>query len=97
MTDNKNPTAKGKSFEPGPCDFCTLVLSFASAALYYMGLAPLEGRAKPEKNLVLAKQNIDILDLLHEKTKGNLTEDETKLVEQVTGDLHLKYLEAAKG
>jgi hypothetical protein len=77
-------------------DFSALILGFSSAALYYMGLAPLSGKEKPEKNLALARQNIDIISLLSAKTKGNLTADEAKLLGQILADLQIKFVEASK-
>lgn len=77
-------------------DFSALVLGFSSAALYYMGMTPLPGKPSAEKNLPLAKQNIEIVALLGQKTTGNLTPDEAKLLEQVLTDLRMKFLEAAK-
>ncbi len=72
-------------------DFSGLILGFSSAALYYIGQGEVEGHNIGEKNLPLAKQNIRIIELLQEKTKGNLTEEEDNLVEQILKDLRLKY------
>ncbi len=77
-------------------DFSALILGFSSAALYYLGEAPLEGKAPPQRNLPLARQNIDILVLLEAKTKGNLADEESRLIVQLLTDLQLKYVEAAK-
>lgn len=77
-------------------DFSALIMGFSSAALYYLGEHPVEGKAPAERNLPLARQNIDIIGLLHEKTKGNLTADEQRLITQVMSDLKVKCLEAQK-
>ncbi len=77
-------------------DFSGLVLGFSSAALYYLGEAPIEGKKPPQKNLPLARQNIDILDLLQEKTKGNLSPEEAKLISQLVHDLKVKLVEAGE-
>jgi hypothetical protein len=77
-------------------DLSALLLGFSSAALYYLGEAPLEGKAPPQRNLPLARQNIDILLLLQEKTKGNLSPDEEKLLGQLLSDLQIKFVDAAK-
>lgn len=77
-------------------DFSALILGFSSAALYYLGEAPIEGKLPPQTNLPLARQNIDILVMLAEKTKGNLSTDEDRLLHQLLGDLQLKYVDAAK-
>ena len=76
--------------------FSELILGFASAALYYTGDSDLEGKKSGEVNLTLARQNIDIVRLLHEKTKGNLNEEERNMLETVLADLSIKYSEAAK-
>lgn len=77
-------------------DFQALILGFSSAALYYMCENVVESRACREKNLPLARQNIDIILLLKEKTMGNLTSEETKLLEQAVADLQMKFVEASK-
>lgn len=77
-------------------DFSGLILGFSSAALYYMGLATVEGKPAPQKNLPLARQNIDIIRLLQTKTKGNLTEEEATLLEQMVTDLQVKMVEISK-
>ncbi len=73
-------------------EFSGLVLGFCSAALSYLGY----GNNNAPKNLSLAKQNIDILVLLAEKTKGNLSEEEHRLLNDALADLKTKYAEAAK-
>jgi len=60
--------------------------------LSYMGLGP----ENLGKNLTLARQNIDILDMLQKKTKGNLSSDEEKLLLEVLRDLRLKFVEASR-
>ena len=86
------PPAEKKGAAPLPAiDFATFVMSLGSSALYHLG--ELEGG---ERNLALAKQTIDILGMLGEKTRGNLSDDEAKLVEHLLYDLRLKYVEAKK-
>ncbi len=77
-------------------DFTTLVMSFASAALVSMGRVPDPAVGTVQKNLVIAQQNIDIIHLLHEKTKGNLTADEERLMDQVLYELRMSYVDATK-
>lgn len=72
-------------------DFSGLILGLSSAALYYIGESDIDGKKVGEKNLPLAKQNIRIVEMLKEKTKGNLTKDEHLLVDQILKDLHLKF------
>src|SRR3989338_5711088 len=52
----------------------------------------------PERNLTIAKQTIDMIDMLREKTKGNLTKDEEALVENTLYELKIRYVkESSKG
>ena len=78
-------------------DFATFVLSLSHSALMHLGEAPRPETNKVEQNLVLAKQDIDILGMLEEKTKGNLSGDEERLLAQVLFDLRMRYVECAKG
>ncbi|MBF0440497.1 MAG: DUF1844 domain-containing protein [Oligoflexales bacterium] len=80
----------------GEVDFSGLILGFCSAALTYMGYS-VDGKiGSGKKNLILAKQNIDFIEILRDKTKGNLLEDEKQLIEQVLTDLRIKYIEVSK-
>ncbi len=78
-----------------PMDFTTFVLSLASSALMHLGLEPYPDTNATEKNLPLAKQTIDILQMLEEKTRGNLTADETKLIQALLYDLRLRFVEVS--
>jgi hypothetical protein len=77
-------------------DFATFVLSLSHSALMHLGEAPHPEDGRVEKNLPLAKQNIDLLGLLEEKTKGNLTGDEERLLSQVLFDVRMRYVELTK-
>jgi hypothetical protein len=77
-------------------DFATFVLSLSHSALMHLGEAPHPETNQVEANLALAKQNIDLLGLLEEKTKGNLTGDEERLLAQVLFDLRMRYVERSK-
>lgn len=81
---------------PQQVDFATLVLSFATSALIQMGAAPDPSTGKTSKDLGLAKQNIDILEILQKKTKGNLTRDEQALLEGVLAEVRLRFVEASR-
>jgi hypothetical protein len=76
-------------------DFATFVLSLASSVLVYLG-DPEAGEGEVQVDLPLAKQTIDIMAMLHEKTKGNLSEGEDKLLSGVLYDLRIKYVDAQK-
>lgn len=78
-------------------DFSTFALSLAHSALVHLGVAPdpATGLAQTP-SLPLARQTIDLIALLAEKTKGNLTGEEERLIEQLLYDLRVRYVEAAK-
>ena len=74
-------------------DFITFLISLGSSAFVHLGDAPHPESQKLEANLVLAKQTIDILGLLQGKTRGNLTPEEDKLLENLLLDLRLRYVQ----
>ena len=76
--------------------FSTLILSIASSAAMALGLAPHPETQEVNKDLKMARFNIDLLVLLQSKTKGNLEEDEQKFLESVISDLQLKYVQLEK-
>ncbi len=78
-------------------DFPTFVLSLASSAAAHLGghQDPVSGHVSV--NLDLARQTIDIITMLHEKTKGNLTADEDKLLSHVLYDLRMRFIEQSQG
>lgn len=82
--------------ETNPIDFSTFIFSLGSAALIQLGLAPNPTNNKTEKSLDEAKQNIDLLSLLKEKTKGNLTQEEDKLINNLLHSLRMHYIEEQK-
>ena len=79
-------------------DFYTFIVSLGSSALVHLGDAPHpETRKAAEPNLPLAQQTIDVLAMLREKTKGNLTGDEEQLFDHLLRDLRLRYVEKSAG
>ena len=78
-------------------DFATFILSLSHSALMHLGETAHPDTNKVEANLPLAKQNIDLLGLLEEKTKGNLSGEEERLLAQVLFDLRMRYMERSKG
>lgn len=69
-------------------DLTTFLLSISTAALQALG--------DDQKDLVFAKQNIELLELMHEKTKGNRTPEEDKLIDQLVFQLRMTYVESEK-
>jgi hypothetical protein len=78
-------------------DFHTFVLSLGSSALLHLGELEHPDVGAPQKDLPLAKHTIDILAMLEQKTKGNLTSAEAKLIESLLYDLRLRFVELSKG
>ena len=77
--------------------FAAFVLSLASSAAIHFGDLPdpMTG-AQSEPNLEGAAQMIEILALLEEKTRGNLTAEERQLIEQVLYELRMRFVEASQ-
>jgi len=89
------PAAPGAPNLPA-VDFHTFVLSLGSSALLHLGELEHPDVGAPQKDLPLAKHTIDILVMLEEKTKGNLSPAEEKLISSLLYDLRLRYVEAQK-
>ncbi len=84
-------------FEP-ELSFTGFVLSLAStAAIHFGDLADPQSGERAEPNLDGAAQMIEILALLDQKTRGNLTAEERQLLEQVLYELRLRFVEARDG
>jgi hypothetical protein len=77
--------------------FVGFVLSLAHTAAFHFGdvADPTSGEAG-QVNLAAAQQIIDILTLLQEKTRGNLTAEERQLLEQIVYELQMRYVEVTK-
>jgi hypothetical protein len=83
--------------EPLPdTDFATLVLSLNHGARVNLGDAPDPATGTAVANPILVKQTIDLLAVLQEKTQGNLTSEEERILEQVLYDLRMRYVEVTK-
>lgn len=80
-----------------PVSFSTLVLSLASSAILAMGLEKNPHSGKIEKDLEVARFNVDMLNMLKDKTKNNLTAEERQFLESVTADLQIKFVYVSQG
>lgn len=76
-----------------PMDFTQLCLSMASSVLIHLGEANDPETGAPRIDLPLAKQTIDVLAMLEEKTRGNLTDAEARLLSTVLYDLRMRFLQ----
>lgn len=100
---------RGRDEEPAPVapepgarelpkpDFAALLISLGHSVLYHLGLVadPQSGQ-RGERNLTLAHETIDLVEMLEEKTRGNLTPDEERLLKDLLYDLRMRYVEAAR-
>ncbi len=93
MDDQTQPGAQQQA---GQISFIGFVISLASTAAVHFGDVenPVSG-AKGQPDLPAAKQIIDILSLLEQKTKGNLTAEERSFLEQVLYELRMRFVQAA--
>ncbi|MCA2979816.1 MAG: DUF1844 domain-containing protein [Myxococcaceae bacterium] len=73
--------------------FSTFVLGLASTALIHLGDAPNPETGAPATNLVLARQTLELIELLRQKTHGNLSSDEEQLFASLLTDLRLRYVQ----
>ena len=73
-------------------DFSGLILGFCSAALSYMGYGP----EQVSRNLNLARQNIEIIELLIKKTEGNRSPEEDELCQEALRDLRQRFVEVSR-
>ena len=94
--EKQTDSSKEKETEPFQVDFSTFIMSLTSSAFYHLGDMPDPSTGKKEVNLPAVQQTIDMLIMLREKTKGNLNEDEKKLLEQLVYELQVKYVAKTK-
>ncbi len=96
-TKDKSPADDASARQQRPyalpkIDFSTFVLSINSSALVQLGLIEDPSTGQKTKNIPLAKQTIDILGMLEEKTGGNLTHDEANILKNILYELRMLYV-----
>ena len=96
MSENKKEKKDEVPFVLPPLEFSSLVLPFFSQGLILLGQIEEDKEKKEDKSLDLAKRLIELLDLLKEKTKGNLKTDEEQFIDASIHQLKLAYMEKAK-
>jgi hypothetical protein len=88
---------EAKSRPPEVVSFTAFVLSLSTAALQNLGVSlSEEDQEEACVNLALAKQSIDVLEMLQAKTQGNLSEEESKLLGNILYDLRMRYVKTAQ-
>lgn len=75
--------------------FSTLIMSLSSSALLHLGEIPDPETGQKKHDLPLAKHTIDTIGMLHEKTRGNLTEEEQKFLDSMLTDLRWRFVKAS--
>ena len=79
-------------------DFNALVLSLGSSVIVHLGEAPdpTTGQKREKAEFPLAQQSIDLLAMLQEKTRGNLTTEEARFLENMLFDLRMLYVQVSQ-
>ena len=96
MSDDPNATSTAGSGEP-TINFASFVLSLVHTAAVHFGDVPDPSTGERyAPNLQLAQQMIDILAMLEEKTRGNLSAEERQLIDQVLYELRMRYVEVSR-
>jgi len=96
-TKKEEVKEKERSTTPLPeVNFSSFLLSLSSSILLHLGEIADPQSGEKKKDLALAKQSIDIIRLLRDKTKGNLTQEEEKLLEHLLYDLRMRFVNASK-
>jgi hypothetical protein len=86
------PDTEAEDFQLPQINFATFIFSLNSSVLVHLGVIDDPATGKKVRNLPIAKQTIDILGMLEEKTQGNLTDDEAKMLKNILYDLRMIYV-----
>ena len=99
-SDTRGFTMVGKDGDAGDLpkpDFAGFLISLGSSAFVHLGLVPDPETGKTRTpNLAVARQTIDMIELLEEKTRGNLTPDEETLLRNLLTDLRMRVVTALR-
>ncbi len=94
--DGESPESGASEPALPPVDFPGFLISLATSALFHLGLVPDPATGEPgEKNVSLARHTIDTIELLAEKTQGNLTTEEETLIRELLTELRMRFVEAS--
>jgi hypothetical protein len=94
VSDDKRRAAALRSEEEMPpgLDFASFIISLATQAFWQLGLETPPAGIGVQKDIAAAKQTIDIISVLKAKTKGNLSADEERLMEEVLHSLRMAFV-----
>lgn len=87
-----DPSAPERGPRAGELSFSGFVIGLAQQAFMFLGVIPDPHSAVAHKDLAQARAMIDIIEMLKEKTKGNLDEIEERMMEEMLEELHLQYV-----
>jgi len=93
---SQQPPANTTTEEQPEVGFANFIISLGTTALFHLGMFPDPETQEIKKNLPAAKQVIDIIAMLQEKTKGNLDEEETAIIKESLYNLRVAYLKVTK-
>jgi hypothetical protein len=94
--EKAEPEAAPEQIEETPLpeiNFSTFIFSLNTSTLLHLGEIPDPATGKQKEDLAMAKQTIDLIAMLDEKTRGNLTSDEENLIKHILYDLRLRYVQ----
>jgi hypothetical protein len=94
-SEGKVPDKQGRCVMP-EVTFPAFIMSLNTSALYHLGEIGDPATGKKIVDMDLAKHAIDTLVLMQNKTKGNLTEDETELLKNMLYDIKIRFVKAVK-
>ena len=94
--DINEPSKKEPQAALPEINFATFIISLNASALLHLGVMEDPAISKKVKNLPLGKQTIDILGMIEEKTKGNLSKEEENLLKHILYDLRILYVKEQK-
>lgn len=92
----KSQTPRRPAAAMPPANFMTLINSVMIQTLYCLGQIEDPNGGTPPVNLDLAKHHIDMLQVIEDKTKGNLSEEETKALAMALHEVRLQFVQAAQ-
>lgn len=87
---------EGRSPKDFEMTFEKLVASLYTTAIMQLGLDPASGQVKYQPDIMAARQTVDMISILQEKTKGNLDAKETRLLDSILYELRMAYIEITK-
>lgn len=90
------PQQDDQAAQEFPLSFATFVISLGDSALIHLGAIPHPATGKPQPDMQAARQTIDILGIIEEKTQGNLSEEEQKLMTNLLYTLRMQWIQVTQ-